>query len=72
MAKWIWKLYAGEQGLWEDILRAKYLQFKDLLVDKHHLGSQFWNSVHKIMMCLAVEQKIHTVLGRLVEWPEPL
>jgi hypothetical protein len=48
MAKWIWKLYAGEQGLWEDILGAKYLQFKNLLVDKHHLGSQFWNSVHKI------------------------
>jgi hypothetical protein len=24
MVKWIWKLYAGEQGLWADILRNKY------------------------------------------------
>jgi hypothetical protein len=35
MAKWIWKLYTGEQGLWEEILRNKYLRSKDLLVDSH-------------------------------------
>jgi hypothetical protein len=25
MAKWIWKLYTREQGIWAEILRAKYL-----------------------------------------------
>ncbi|XP_071679612.1 uncharacterized mitochondrial protein AtMg00310-like [Lolium perenne] len=48
MTKWIWKLYAGEQGLWADILRNKYLRSKDLLVDSHRPGSQFWNSIQKV------------------------
>ncbi|KAK1607529.1 hypothetical protein QYE76_031202 [Lolium multiflorum] len=48
MAKWIWRLYAGEQGLWAEILRAKYLGERDLLADKHRPGSQFWNAIQKI------------------------
>jgi hypothetical protein len=48
MAKWIWRLYAGEQGLWAKILRAKYLGERDLLADKHRPGSQFWNAIQKI------------------------
>ncbi|XP_071677232.1 uncharacterized protein [Lolium perenne] len=48
MTKWIWKLYAGEQGLWAEILRNKYLRSRDLLVDSHHSGSQFWNAIQKI------------------------
>jgi hypothetical protein len=48
MAKWIWRLYAGEQGLWADILRAKYLGERDLLADKHRPGLQFWNAIQKI------------------------
>ena len=47
MAKWIWKIYDGEQGLWADILRNKYLQGKDLLVDNHTQGSQFWKALQK-------------------------
>jgi hypothetical protein len=39
MAKWTWKLYIGEQGLWVDILRNKYLRSKYLLVDSHRNGS---------------------------------
>ncbi|XP_071676819.1 uncharacterized mitochondrial protein AtMg00310-like [Lolium perenne] len=48
MAKWIWRLYAAEQGLWADILHNKYLQTKGLLVDSHQSGSQFWNAIQKI------------------------
>jgi mannosylglycoprotein endo-beta-mannosidase len=48
MTKWIWKLYAGEQGLWAEILRNKYLRSRDLLVDSHQSGSQFWNAIQKI------------------------
>jgi hypothetical protein len=48
MTKWIWKLYAGKQGLWAEIFRNKYLRSKDLLVDSHQAGSQFWNAIQKI------------------------
>jgi hypothetical protein len=41
MAKWIWKLYAGDQGLWAKIIWRKYLWTKDLLTDSYRLGSQF-------------------------------
>jgi hypothetical protein len=43
-----WKLYSGEQGLWVDLIRQKYLRSKDLLTDVHHPGSQFWNALQRI------------------------
>ncbi|XP_071680146.1 uncharacterized protein [Lolium perenne] len=49
MVKWIWKLYQGAEGLWADLIRAKYLQGRDLYaggVPTH--GSQFWNAIQKI------------------------
>jgi hypothetical protein len=30
MFKWIWKLYQNAEGLWADLLRAKYLGGEDL------------------------------------------
>jgi hypothetical protein len=39
MAKWIRRLYAGEQGLCADIICKKYLKDEDLLTDTHKLGS---------------------------------
>jgi hypothetical protein len=48
LVKWIWRLYSGEQGLWADILRNKYLRDKDLMLDVHRPGSQFWNSIQKL------------------------
>ena len=45
MDKWIWCLYAREQGLWADILRNKYLRNKDLLLDNYTYGSQFWKAI---------------------------
>jgi hypothetical protein len=49
MLKWVWKLYQNADGLWADLIRAKYLGDYDLfspLVPTK--GSQFWNSIHKI------------------------
>ena len=60
MAKWIWKLYAGEQGLWADILRNKYLRDKDLLVESHPYGSQFWKSIQKVKDVFRLGAK-HTI-----------
>jgi hypothetical protein len=49
MLKWVWKLYQNAEGLWADLIRAKYLGDNDLfspLVPTK--GSQFWNAIHKI------------------------
>jgi hypothetical protein len=49
MVKWIWKLYQGAEGLWADLIRAKYLRGRDLYtgeVPTH--GSQFWNAIQKV------------------------
>ncbi|XP_047058014.1 uncharacterized protein LOC124664572 [Lolium rigidum] len=49
MLKWIWKLYQGAEGLWVDLLQAKYLGGNDIfspLVPTK--GSQFWNAIQKI------------------------
>jgi hypothetical protein len=49
MLKWIWKLYQGSNGLWVDLLRAKYLGNNDLFSSEvPQTGSQFWNSIQKI------------------------
>jgi hypothetical protein len=46
---WIWKLYHNAEGLWANLIRAKYLGNNDLfspLVPTK--GSQFWNSLQKL------------------------
>jgi hypothetical protein len=48
LVKWIWRLYDGEQGLWADIIRNKYLRDKDLLMDTPRTGSQFWSAIQKL------------------------
>jgi hypothetical protein len=30
MVKWIWKIYQGVEGLWVDLIRAKYPRDRDL------------------------------------------
>ena len=74
MAKWIWKIYDGEQGLWADILRNKYLRGKDLLVDNHTQGSQFWKALQKAKEAFRLGAKhlvgnVHKILARLVDRP---
>jgi hypothetical protein len=49
MLKWVWKLYHNADGLWAELIRAKYLGENDLfspLVPTK--GSQFWNSIQKV------------------------
>ncbi|XP_051221392.1 uncharacterized protein [Lolium perenne] len=49
MVKWIWKLYQGAEGLWADLIRAKYLRGRDLYVGEVPThGSQFWNAIQKV------------------------
>jgi hypothetical protein len=49
MLKWIWKLYHNAEGLWADLIRAKYLGNKDFFSrEASRKGSQFWNSIQKI------------------------
>ena len=49
MLKWIWKLYQQPEGLWADLLRAKYLG-NDHIFSRGvpSKGSQFWNAMNKI------------------------
>ncbi|KAK1607661.1 hypothetical protein QYE76_031334 [Lolium multiflorum] len=49
MLKWVWKLYHNADGLWADLIKAKYLGEHDLfspLVPTK--GSQFWNSIQRV------------------------
>jgi frataxin-like iron-binding protein CyaY len=45
MAKWIWRIMNGAHDLWADIIRNKYLASRDIWVDSHPGGSQFWNTL---------------------------
>ncbi len=45
LGKWLWRLET-EQGIWQDVLRAKYLSQKTLVQRKSKPGdSQFWKGV---------------------------
>jgi hypothetical protein len=49
MVKWVWKLYQGAEGLWADLLRAKYLGDNDIFSPRVPTqGSQFWSSIQKL------------------------
>jgi hypothetical protein len=49
LLKWIWKLYQGAEGLWADLLRAKYLGDRDIFAaETPTRGSQFWTALQKI------------------------
>jgi hypothetical protein len=62
MLKWIWKLYQNAEGLWADLIRAKYLRDRDLFdknVPSH--GAQFWSAIQKIKwhFMLGAKHKVH-------------
>jgi hypothetical protein len=61
MLKWIWKLYHNADGLWADLIRAKYLGSKDIFSrEASRKGSQFWNAIQKIKWYFKMGAK-HTV-----------
>jgi hypothetical protein len=62
MLKWIWKIYQNEEGLWADLLRAKYLGDQDLFSPAVPTkGSQFWNAIQKIKWYfkMGAKHKVH-------------
>jgi hypothetical protein len=63
MARWVWRLYRGETGLWADILRGKYLQDRDVWVASSGPGSQFWKALQKIKLVLRLGAKHHVGNG---------
>jgi hypothetical protein len=65
MVKWIWKIYQNAEGLWADLLRAKYLGDHDLFSPAVPTkGSQFWNSIQKIKWYFKLGAKHQVHNGR--------
>jgi hypothetical protein len=65
MLKWIWKLYQNAEGLWVDLLRAKYLGDNDIFgpgIPKK--GSQFWNALQKLKWYFKLGAKHQVRSGR--------
>jgi hypothetical protein len=65
MLKWIWKLYQGAEGLWADLIRAKYLRGNDLFSPVVPTkGSQFWNAIQKIKWYFKLGARHNVADGR--------
>nr|XP_051212000.1 uncharacterized protein LOC127329534 [Lolium perenne] len=65
MLKWIWKIYQNDEGLWADLLRAKYLGDHDLFSPAVPTkGSQFWNAIQKIKWYFKLGAKHQVRSGR--------
>jgi hypothetical protein len=64
LLKWIWKLYQGAEGLWADLLRAKYLGERDIFAaETPTRGSQFWMALQKIKWYFKLGAKHHVENG---------
>lgn len=44
LTKWLWNL-ENQNGLWQDIVRAKYVKGEPLIVIKKQGDSQFWRGI---------------------------
>jgi hypothetical protein len=65
MLKWVWKLYQDAEGLWADIMRAKYLAGRDLFdASVPSRGSQLWNSIQNIKWYFKLGAKHVALNGR--------
>ncbi|KAM0831387.1 hypothetical protein ACQ4PT_065585 [Festuca glaucescens] len=47
MAKWAWKIFNGEGGLWQDIMRKKYRGNMELAAVRSNHGSHLWKTILK-------------------------
>jgi hypothetical protein len=65
MLKWVWKLYQNDEGLWADLIRAKYLRGRDLFAREASAnGSQFWKSIQKLKWFFKLGAKHEVRNGR--------
>jgi hypothetical protein len=65
MLKWVWKLYQNAEGLWVDLLKAKYLGDNDIFAaEVPRKGSRFWNSIQKIKWYFKLGAKHRVLDGR--------
>jgi hypothetical protein len=65
MLKWIWKLYQNAEGLWVDLLKAKYLGNNELFsAAVPRKCSQFWNSIQKINWYFKLGEKHQVKSGK--------
>ena len=62
LVKWIWKLSQNEQGLWADILRAKYFPDGNFLTSKAK-GSPFWNGIQAVKPAFTLGAKFSVKNG---------
>jgi hypothetical protein len=64
LLKWIWKLYQGAEGLWVDILKAKYLGDRDVFAhETPWKGSQFWSALQKVKWYFKLGARHHVQNG---------
>ena len=54
LSKWLWRIQTDEGGLWLEIIRAKYLRGQPLAFVPRTGGSQFWQSVIRLMPVLRI------------------
>jgi hypothetical protein len=70
LLKWIWKLYQGAEGLWVDILKAKYLGDRDIFAhETPQKGSQFWSALQNFKWYFKLGARHHVKNGnRIYFW----
>ena len=57
LSKWLWKLAQNKQGLWADILRAKYFPDGNFFTSKAK-GSTFWNGIQAVKPAFMLGAKL--------------
>uniref|UniRef100_A0A453AFR0 Reverse transcriptase zinc-binding domain-containing protein n=1 Tax=Aegilops tauschii subsp. strangulata TaxID=200361 RepID=A0A453AFR0_AEGTS len=58
LSKWLWRIQTAEGGPWLEIIRAKYLRGQPLAFTYRTGGSQFWQSVIRLMPILRIGTSI--------------
>ncbi|KAI4980772.1 hypothetical protein ZWY2020_021257 [Hordeum vulgare] len=48
MLRWVWRILQGDEGLWLQLIEAKYLRGRPFLACSLANGSQFWKSIQGI------------------------
>jgi len=64
LCKWWWKL-ENETGIWQDIIKAKYLHDKPIDAVHHRIGdSHIWSDLLKVKNIYMKGRSIHTRNGK--------